>query len=149
MWKIFFPGNKFSDRYRHVGYSCLGVPKTWKPVVQQCIIDIEKLMWPRYLPFWLKRLIHYLGTGNSIVRVKYQWAFDLRSLITGGTLIQDIKDKYATLRIYGYFTDEMQDLIDEADEECQSICEYCGSKDGVQSNNQGWIRNLCKKCRDA
>ena len=144
--QIFFP-KTFSQKYSHVGYSYLGVPKQWESIVRVCIMDIEKLMWPKYLPFWFKRLIHYLATGNSIVRVKYWWAHDLRNKLTGGAMITDIKDKFATLRIYGYFSEEMYNLIDEADKRCQSICEFCGSNDGVQISNTSWVRNLCKKCR--
>ena len=112
--QIFFP-KTFSQKYSHVGYSYLSIPKQWESIVRVCIMDIEKLMWPKYLPFWFKRLIHYLATGNSIVRVKYWWARNLRQRLTGGAMVTDIKDKFATLRIYGYFSEEMYNLIDEAD----------------------------------
>lgn len=144
--QIFFP-KTFSQKYSHVGYSYLSIPKQWESIVRVCIMDIEKLMWPKYLPFWFKRLIHYLATGNSIVRIKYWWAHRLRNYLTGHTMIQQIKDKFATLRIYGYFSQEMEDIINKADKQCQSICEYCGSNDDVQISNTSWIRNVCKKCR--
>lgn len=146
--KIFFPGERFSDIYRHVGYSSLGVPDPWKPTVKQCVIDIEKLMWPKYLPFWFKRLIHYLATGNSVVRVKHWWAYDLEKRITKGIIIQDIKDKFATLRIYGYFTKEIQEIIDKTDKICQTICENCGGVAVDATYQNGWLKNLCKKCKD-
>ena len=146
--EIFFP-KTFSQKYNHVGYSYLSIPTPWGPVVKQCIIDIEKLMWSKYLPFWFKRLIHYLATGNSVVRIKYWWAHRLRNYLTGHTMIQQIKDKFATLRIYGYFSQEMETLISKADKQCQNTCEYCGSNDEVVRNttHTGWIRNLCKNCR--
>lgn len=144
--QIFFP-KTFGQKYSHVGYSYLSIPKQWESIVRVCIMDIEKLMWPKYLPFWVKRLIHYLATGNSVVRIKYWWAHRLRNKLTGGAMITDIKDKYATLRIYGYFNEEMYSLIDKADKLCQNTCEYCGSNDDVKTTNTSWIRNLCKKCR--
>lgn len=147
LFRIFFPGKEFSDRYHHVGYPYLGVPVPWKPVVQKCVIEIEKLMWPQWMPFWLKRLIHYLATGNSVVRVRYWWAYNLERRITKGAIIQDIKDKYATLRIYGYFSDPMYELIKTAEKECSEICEECGSKDDVKTTDTDWVYNLCKDCR--
>lgn len=151
--RIFFPqhdyrpGELFTHRYRHVGYSHLGVSSCWKPTVQKCVIEIEKLMWPRWMPFWLKRLIHYLATGNSVVRVKYWWAHNLRRWITKGAMITDIKDKYATLRIYGYFSEPMHKLVEDAEKECSKICEECGSRDDVKITDTGWVYNLCAKCR--
>ena len=81
----------FSSKYKHVGDSYPGVPRGWKPIVQQAIIDIEKVMWPRWIPMFIKRWIHYLATGNSVVRVKYRWALNLRSWLTKGQIFYDVK----------------------------------------------------------
>ena len=55
--------------------------------IEKRIIDIEKIMWPqRWLPLFVKRWIHYLGTDNSVVRVKYRWALKLRDKLTGGQM---------------------------------------------------------------
>ena len=145
--RIFFPGTDFSSRYSHVGYSYLSIPCHWQPIVQKAIADIEKLMWSTWMPYWLKRLIHYLATGNSVVRVKYWWAYNLRTKLTRGSMIQDIKEKYATLRIYGYFSDEMNDIIKIAEQECLKTCQDCGSNDDVQIQDTGWVYNYCKDCR--
>ena len=139
--------DKFSKKYRHVGYSHLGVPEPWKPIVSKAVIEIEKIMWPQWwLPMFAKHLIHYLATDNSVVRVKYWWAYNLRLKLAKGQ-ISDIKDKYATLRIYGSFSDEQYKIIDQAEKECDETCEWCGSKEDVKTIDYGWIYNLCIECR--
>lgn len=139
---------EFWKKYRHVGYSHAGVGKGWKSIVEKAIVDIEKVMWVRWLPFWAKRLIHFLATDNSVVRVKYQWAHRLRNHLTGcGQMIRDIKDKYASLRIYATAGKEMQEIIDRAVKECDETCEACGSKDNVQCTDTSWMYNYCDECR--
>ncbi len=138
---------KFYKKYRHVGYSYAGVPIGWNNIVERAVIDIEKAMWPRWMPMFLKRWIHYLATGNSVVRVKFRWAYSLRQKLTGGCMITDIKDKYAGLRIYCYGNSEMNDIIDRAEDECDKTCEICSSNEDVEIYDHGWMYNLCAKCR--
>ena len=62
----------------------------------------------------------------------------------------DIKDKYATLRIYGFFGEEIRTIIKEATKECSETCESCGSKDGVKTTGKGSGKlPLVKKKRDS
>jgi hypothetical protein len=97
---------------------------------------------------FIKRKIHLWGTGNSVVRVKNKIWYRIRQKLTKGQVIMDIKDKYATLRIYGFFGDEIRTIIKEATKECSETCESCGSKDGVKTTGKGWIYNLCRSCRN-
>jgi hypothetical protein len=134
-------------KYKHIGYSWPGVPKGWEPIVEKALIEIEKEMWPRWIPMFLKRWIHYLATGNSVVRIKYRWAYKLRSLLTNGQCIQDVKEKYATLRIYAYARKEICDIIEKAEKECNDTCQDCGGTKGVETVEKGrWYENLCEKC---
>lgn len=138
---------KFYDKYSHVGYSHLGVPDAWKPIVMKAVIAIEKEMWPRWIPMFIKRWIHYLATGNSVVMVRSNFWHMIRSMITGNMLITDIKDKYAGLRIYGFFNEECYKIIDIAEKECDETCEFCGSTKKVAIySDYGWSRNLCSTC---
>jgi hypothetical protein len=139
---------RISEKYRHIGYSSTGVPFGWVPLVERAIVDIERAMWPKYMPLFLKRWIHYLATGNSVVRVKYRWAYKLRTWLTRGQIIHDIKDKYAGLRIYGSTGEEIYAVIEKVTEECDKTCEKCGSQEEVEVVGKGWIYNLCKKCQD-
>jgi hypothetical protein len=105
-------------------------------------------MWPQwYLPLFIKRLIHYLGTGNSVIGIKSKRFYKLRKYLTGGQIIMDIKDKYATLRIYGYFNDNIDKIISCAESLCENTCEKCGSRDEPEVVGERWIENLCRTCR--
>ena len=54
-----------------------------------------------------------------------------------------VKEKYATLRMYlSCGTDEMFDLIDEAEEASDKTCEECGNSGSIR-NNCGWFATLC------
>ena len=140
--------DKFSRKYKHVGYSYLGVSDHWKPIVAQAVIEIEKNMWVHWLPFFVKRWIHWLATGNSVVRIKYWWAYHLKNKLTHHQMITDIKDKYAGLRIYGYFNDYCNQIIKQAERDCDRTCEWCGSQDDVKVVDYGWMYNLCASCRE-
>jgi hypothetical protein len=147
IYKIFFP-KSFSEKYRHVGYSYPSVSSGWKDIVEQAVIRIEKIMWPqKYLPLFVKRLIHYLATGNSVVRIKYYFFHDIRNRLTNNQILTDIKDKYAGLRIYGYYCKDIEKIIDNAVEHCDNTCENCGSKEDVKISGKNWYVNLCINCR--
>ncbi|NBU98547.1 MAG: hypothetical protein EBS19_10125 [Spirochaetia bacterium] len=136
-----------SKKYRHIGYSFPGVPKGWKPIVEKAIVDIEREMWPKGIPFFVKRWIHYLATGNSVVRIKSRFWYNIREKLTKGQIITDIKDKFAGLRIYGNFGPEIESIIERAERECYKTCEKCGSNERVETFGRNWIYNLCKSCR--
>jgi len=56
-----------------------------------------------------------------------------------------VKEKYGTLRCYmSAETDEMQAVIDEAEEKSAVTCEYCGKAGTLRT--KGWHFTLCDKC---
>ena len=138
---------KISEKYKHIGYSYPSVPEGWLKIVEKAIVDIEKEMWPRWIPMFIKRIIHYLATGNSVVYVKYRFWNKVRKKLTKGQMVTDIKDKFASLRIYGYFGPEIEEIIEKAEDECYRTCEKCGSNKHVRTMGKGWLYNLCKSCR--
>jgi hypothetical protein len=138
---------KISEKYRHIGYSFPGVPKGWVAIVEEAIVKIEKEMWPKWIPMFLKRKIHYWATGNSVVRVESNFWYRVRTKLTGGQIITDIKDKYATLRIYGFYNAGIDKIIAKAEKECEKTCENCASKESVRFVGEKWVYCLCKKCR--
>ncbi len=140
---------EFSKKYRHIGNSYAGVPRHWKPVVEKHLVRIEKVMWKQWwMPRFIMRAIHFLATGGSVVRIKFWWAYNLRNKLTGSQIIQDIKEKYGSLRIYGYFGKEIDDIITEAVKECANTCMDCGSNNNVEYIDNGWVYVLCAECRD-
>jgi hypothetical protein len=138
---------KISEKYRHIGYSYPGVPKGWVRIVEDAIVKIERAMWPRWIPLFVKRWIHYMATGNSVVRVKNRFWYKVRTKLTKNMIITDIKDKYASLRIYGYFNKDIEAIISKASKKCSETCETCSSTYGVRSVDYGWVYNLCTDCR--
>lgn len=142
-----FGKKEVSEKYRHIGYSFMTVPKGWEGVVEKTIIKIERAMWPSWIPMFIKRKIHYLATGNSVVRIRSPFWYNIRKRLTGGQIITDIKDKYAQLRIYGSFGEDIGKIIIEAEDECYRTCERCGSNQKVRTIGRSWLYNLCKKCR--
>ena len=138
---------EFYNKYSHIGYSYLGVPKPWQPIVKKAVIAIEREIWPRYMPMFLKRWIHYWATGNSVVCIRNNFWNKVRDKLTGHMMITDIKDKYAGLRIYGYFNDECNKIVENAEKECDKTCEFCSSTKDVEIRDDfGWMRNLCSTC---
>ena len=141
---------KFEKKYSHIGNAWVSVPKGWVSIVEGALIEVEKLMWPqRWMPMCIKRIITKLATGGSVVRIKFWWAYHLRERLTKGCIVQDIKEKYASLRIYGSFTKEMRQIIERAEKECHETCQDCGSKKNVKCiEDHGWYTMLCEDCRD-
>jgi hypothetical protein len=56
------------------------------------------------------------------------------------------KEKFGSLKLYmSGATDEMDNVIKEAEEESMVTCEICG-KAGKQRDIGAWIKTLCSKC---
>jgi hypothetical protein len=63
------------------------------------------------------------------------------------TAIQ-VKEKYGTLHFYmNVTTDAIADLISEAEEASDEICELCGEP-GCVDYNVYWLEARCPKCRN-
>lgn len=59
-----------------------------------------------------------------------------------------VKEKFGCLRFYmSSETDEMSDLIEEAEEESSVTCSNCGLP-GLPGNKGGWITTLCSLCNN-
>jgi len=136
----------FSKKYKHLGTSYPGVPKGWKQLTMECLQEIEEEMWPQWMPYWLKRFIHYQATGNSVVKVKSNFWYKIRSYFTNGMIVFDVKDKYSTLRIYGTFNDKIHTIIERYEEEAEKTCEVCGSQENVELQQGLWLIRYCKQC---
>lgn len=62
--------------------------------------------------------------------------------------IHQIKEKFATLRVYlnRHDNPELQQLIENAEQEAAKTCETCGTKDNVGLTMQGWATVICDDC---
>lgn len=66
-----------------------------------------------WTPFWLLNLLHLYGRDNSIVRCRSQKISRLCGRLTNGIVVTDVKEKWGTLRIYGSFTEEIEERLKE------------------------------------
>lgn len=64
-----------------------------------------------WTPYWFLNLLHLFGEDNSIVRCRSAKLSNLIRKLRNGILITDIKEKYGTLRIYGYGFDPEIDMV--------------------------------------
>ena len=65
-----------------------------------------------------------------------------------GAVAVQVKEKYGTLRFYAHnTTEEALDLIEEAEDKTEKICEKCGSPGKLRKG--GWLRTLCDSCQDS
>jgi hypothetical protein len=57
-----------------------------------------------------------------------------------------VKEKFGSLRFYMFTeTDEMSELIREAEEKSAETCEVCGVPAKIKKTN-GWMKCICEKC---
>lgn len=61
-------------------------------------------------------------------------------------IVTQVKEKFGGLRFYvNYHTDELLEMINNAEDESYLICETCGSKENVGQTG-GWIETICYNC---
>jgi hypothetical protein len=136
------------QKYSYLGYTYPNVSQPWKPIVMRFLRDVDRMVRPWHIPRIFLNIVNNLATGGSVVCVRNRFWLRVLEYFTKGVRFTDIKDKYATLRIYGSFTDEIQTLLDAAETECENTCEKCGSHDDVQFYGEHWVYCYCVKCRE-
>lgn len=63
--------------------------------------------------------------------------------------ILQIKEKFGGLRIYvSPKPPELSKMIEDAEDQSYKVCEFCGSTEDVKQTSSGWIKTLCKNCRE-
>lgn len=91
---IFFPKN-FEERYRYVGAFHFTEGKKSEKWILPIVLLLDYKMRPKWCPQWFLRLVTYLATGWSIVRVQNRWIYDnVYSKITKGFKFIDWKTKW-------------------------------------------------------
>ena len=59
--------------------------------------------------------------------------------------ITQIKEKYGTLNVYGFFPDHIQKMVDKAENASEYICETCGATKNIGAT-VGWVKTICHDC---
>lgn len=63
-------------------------------------------------------------------------------------IAQQVKEKYGVLRFYFYGGDNnINNLIDEAENKSAEICEMCGKEGKLCIKNNYWYKTLCENCK--
>lgn len=61
--------------------------------------------------------------------------------------IHQIKEKFGELCVYlNFYNDEIDAIIEQAEEEASTTCELCGSKENVGMAYEGWLTTECHDC---
>jgi len=61
--------------------------------------------------------------------------------------ILQIKEKFGGLRVYtSSYTDEIEKIIEEAEEKASKTCQSCGKPNASLTNLYGWYTTLCPDC---
>ena len=61
--------------------------------------------------------------------------------------IHQIKEKFGGLRFYcNFYTDELKEMIRNAEQESFRVCEFCGTKENVGHTISGWYTTCCENC---
>lgn len=139
---------KKQKKYTYLGYVYPSVPKGWVKIIENMVEQIDKIVRPWYIPLFILNIISKLANGGSVCYVKNWFWQNVLEKITKGVKITDIKDKYAGLRVYGYFNDKVDEIVEIAEVMCDRTCERCGSLDDVKVSGKNWYYNYCAKCRE-
>lgn len=109
--------NCFSNKREHK-YKYLGI--TWNlfkegtegyELIEEFIQYVDNISKPKWCPRFILRILHLYGNDNSIIRCRSQKLSRISRKLLKGIMITDIKEKWGTLRIYGYFTKEINDKL--------------------------------------
>lgn len=61
--------------------------------------------------------------------------------------VHQVKEKFGFLRYYTSFTiDELENLIDQAEEQSMVTCEQCGKSGEIRDIGGHWYMTLCNTC---
>jgi len=61
---------------------------------------------------------------------------------------KQIKEKFGRLRIYASCNKEAYQIILDAEDESQYICEACGTGDSVRLQPGHWLKHYCDDCQN-
>ncbi|MGL6104732.1 hypothetical protein, partial [Romboutsia sp.] len=122
---------KFNDRdYKYMGFVYTEGYGKWANYIQRLIVDLDILIRPWWVPRWVLNAT-YKTHGFGMYR--WQWKLTMwwmnycnQYILRYPLHISDIKEKYATLRIYVSTTEQLNLYIDGVVRKCDYICDECG-----------------------
>lgn len=84
--------------------------------------------------------------GDGWFQLIWDLSAQLEPLVVGtDRCAMQVKEKFGTLRFYvTNSTDQIEELISEAEDRSETTCEVCGSQDATASKGP-WITTRCKE----
>lgn len=110
----------------------------WKWILNFIIWRRIQAKWYNLVNRWANRLYEWFNIGYY----KPCWCKGFQAIYPRAT---QVKEKYATLRLYmNMYSDEIDEIIHEAERKSAITCECCGEPGELRDN--GWYHTLCDDC---
>ena len=139
--------NKFK-KYKHLGRVYPETSEHWYKPILEMLEKLDEKCTPKWIPRFLLNFISNLAFTDS-GRLKSRFFYKIFKRLGIKYEIQQIKSKFAELRVYSDIPKEFEYIIEEAEIACDLICEHCGSMEQTkQVVVNRWVTNLCKTCRE-
>lgn len=138
------------DKYFYLGNIDYDIPIYWRTIVEEMLRKIDKISRSKFIPRFILNWVKYFAMGGSSYITYNKFWYWVLLKINYGIYIHQIKQKYGELNVLGTFSEEVQEIVKWAIEECSRTCEHCGSVVDVKkctSPGGYWISNLCSDCR--
>ncbi|MGV8961943.1 MAG: hypothetical protein ACOH2V_01000 [Candidatus Saccharimonadaceae bacterium] len=134
-------------KYKYLGNVMPSIPKVWEPIVLKMLIDIDVIVRPWYIP---KFIMNYMvGKKRKPISVDlFHKIIDSRiDFLLQDVYISQIKQKFASLRVLGTFSTQIQKIVTDTEMLCKNTCEICGKSDTSFVTVKSWVKNLCTQCK--
>lgn len=135
------------NKYRYLGATAPEVPEVWKPIVLKMIEDIDRVVKPEFVPRWFLNFL-YDKSRNKQGLITRSYLDKILNNLINNIRITQIKQKFATLRVYGIFNNDVDIIVKATEATCANTCEFCGRNGTTNVMVKSWVRNLCSDCKD-
>ena len=111
---VFFP-KSFHEKYGYLGVVPWREDGSIFKAMEPLVIFMDYRAKPKWCPRWFLRLLHLVGSDNSVVRVKNMKLHNLHRRLTKGIMMYDYKTKWEwyDLRISVSGDKQICDLADD------------------------------------
>lgn len=153
-----FP-NLYSDRHVSMQETCMcwgfNCGDGWFDIIYNLSSKLEPLITPFINKICAKcehtKEAHDFGMCNIVygqdTLPEGSLMCDCAPFHSGHPRASQVKEKYGGLRFYmSSSTEEMEKLIDKAEECASKTCEQCGKTGSLRTTSHGWYYTSCDKC---
>lgn len=135
-------------KYKHLGNTFPETSLHWHQPIVEMLEKLDKIYTPKWIPRFILNFVVNLAI-TDVGRIKSKFFYKIFKSFRIKLEIQQIKSKFAELRVYSNVSKEFEHIIEEAEIVCDLTCEHCGSLEQTkQVVVNRWVTNLCKTCRE-